>query len=96
MSTIPILLDEPDAVRSGTLGPGLARVAVKEISTTKLRESLNSLSGQISEILGDIKRVGQFNLQTVMIEVAVSAEGAFVLVGKAGVKGAVTLTFTGA
>ena len=95
MSTLPVLVDEPAQAPSGMLGPGRAGEAVREIPTEKLRASLSGLSGQISEILGDIKRVGRFDLKTVMIEVAISAEGGFVLVGKAGVKGAVTLTFTG-
>ena len=97
MSTLPVLVDDETKSKSGTLGParGVAGETVKNLSTEKLRNSLANLSGQISEILQDIKRVGDFNLKTVQIEVAISAEGGFVLIGKAGVKGAVTLTFTG-
>ncbi len=97
MSTLSVLVEEPAKAPSGMLGPGGggADHAVREIPADKLRASLAGLSGQISEILGDIKRVGQFDLKTVEIEVAISAEGGFILVGKAGVKGAVTLTFTG-
>ncbi len=97
MSTLPVLVDEPAKAPSGLLGPGRgdAGDTIREFPTDKLRASLAGLSGQMSEILGDIKRVGQFDLKTVEIEVAISAEGGFVLVGKAGVKGAVTLTFAG-
>jgi hypothetical protein len=97
MSTLSVLVDEPAKAPSGMLGPGRGGGgdAVREIPTEKLRASLAGLSGQIADILGDIKRVGRFDLKTVEIEVAISAEGGFVLVGKAGVKGAVTLTFTG-
>lgn len=97
MSTLPVIVDEPEHNRSGTLGPSRnsAGERIEQISTEKLRASLAGLSGQISQILGDIKRVGAFNLKTVQIQVAISAEGGFVLVGKAGVKGAVTLTFSG-
>ncbi len=95
MSTLSVLVDGETKSTAGTLGParGGAGETVKDISIEKLRTSLAGLSGQISEILQDIKRVGDFNLKTVQIEVAISAEGGFVLIGKAGVKGAVTLTF---
>lgn len=97
MSTLPVLVDKETCTADSTLGPtrGGATETVKDISIKKLRASLASLSEQISEILRDIKRLGDFSLKTVQIEVAISAEGGFVLVGKAGVKGAVTLTFTG-
>ena len=97
MSTLPILVDEETSIPDGTLGParGGAEETIKEISTEKLRASLAGLSGKISEILQDIKQVGNFSLKTVQIQVAVSAEGGFILVGKAGIKGAVTLTFSG-
>ena len=55
---------------------------------------LTGLSGQIGEILQDVKQVGDFKLKTVQVQVGISAEGGFVLIGKAGVKGAVTLTFS--
>ena len=97
MSTLPVLVDDETKSTAGTLGParGGTGETVKDISTKKLRTSLAGLSGQISEILQDIKRVGDFNLKTVQIEVAINAEGGFVLIGKVGVKGAVTLTFAG-
>jgi hypothetical protein len=97
MSTLPVLVDEATVPPSGTLGAKRSGKGemVMDISTEKLRASLGSLSEKISGILQDIKQVGDFNLKTVEIEVAISAEGGFVLVGKAGVKGAVTLTFSG-
>lgn len=97
MSTLPVLVDDETKSTAETLGParGGAGETVKEISTEKLRASLAGLSGKISETLQDIKRVGDFNLKTVQVEVAISAEGGFVLIGRAGVKGAVTLTFAG-
>ncbi|MCP4696164.1 MAG: hypothetical protein GY862_04855 [Gammaproteobacteria bacterium] len=97
MNTVAILVEEQGKAKAGTLG-GPSRSSggkqtVKNVAAEKLRESLTGLSGQISEILQDVKQVGDFKLKQVQVGVEISAEGGFVLIGKAGVKGAVTLTF---
>lgn len=96
MSNIRVLVeDEAPKAKAGTLGgPKGAKDTVKEFATDTLKDSLTGLSGQIGEILQDVKQVGDFKLKTVQVQVGISAEGGFVLIGKAGVKGAVTLTFS--
>jgi len=89
-----VLIEENSNLEEGTLGPsGGKKHVIKEITDDKLRESLSGLTAQFSELLTDIRQVGEFKLQQVQIAVAVTAEGGFVLVGKAGIKGAITLTF---
>lgn len=66
----------------------------KEFDSDKLKESLANLTTQLNTLFADIKQVGAFQLQQVQIQVEISAEGEILLIGKAGVKGAVTLTFS--
>lgn len=78
------------------LGRSLGTERLHEIEVGKLRGSFSHLAQQISEILQDIKAVGAYRLKEVEIEVEVSSEGGVHLVGslKAGVKGAIKLTFS--
>lgn len=90
-----ILIEENGKEKEGTLGRTRSKnQVIKEIADDKLRDSLTSLSAQLSELLTDIKQVGEFKLQQVQMGVEVTAEGGFVLVGKAGIKAAITLTFS--
>ena len=71
-------------------------VIVRNIPTEKLRENLKSVCQSVANTLQDIKKVGDFNLKTVQLQVEVSAEGGIELIGttKLGGKGAITLTFS--
>ncbi len=66
-----------------------------DLDVTKLRDSFARLSGQIAETLEDVRQVGDFNLKQVQFQVEISSEGGVTLIGslKAGVRGAITLTF---
>lgn len=103
MDLISVIVEEEDepGVAFDTLGPA-TRGGPKAIPTRarkmdvgRLRESFAGLSAQISTILQDVKKVGDFQLKEVQLQVEISAEGGVNLVGsmKAGVKGAITLTF---
>ena len=63
--------------------------------TSDLAASLQDLTGELSTLFADIRRVGQFELEQVQVGLEISAEGGFNLIGsaKAGGKGAITLTF---
>ena len=97
MNTIPIRLEESTESQSGTLGVLTPGSVIKHVSADKIRESLAELSGQIAEILHDIKAVGDFKLKQVQIAVEITAEGGVALIGigkaEVGAKGAMTLTF---
>jgi len=96
MNTIPVRVEETST--SGpyeeVLGPSTA-IGIRHIDVDKLRDSFSKLSEQISEVLRDIKKVGDFRLKEVEVQVEVSSEGGVNLVGtlKAGIRGAITLTF---
>ncbi len=96
MSTISVVVEETDEPQSGTLGVLTPGSRIKEIDTDKLRQSVSKLSEQISGIFADIKKVSEFQLKQVQLSVEISAEGGVALIGtaKAGVKGAITLTFS--
>jgi hypothetical protein len=47
----------------------------------------------MSDVLKDAQQVGGFTLKEVKLQVEISAEGNIVLIGKAGVSGAISLTF---
>ncbi len=95
MADIPILVKDEEGGK-GTLGPKLggSRRAVKSISTETLRESITALSGEFTAIMQDIKDVGGFNLKEVKIQAGIDAKAGIVLIGEAGIKGSVTLTFS--
>lgn len=96
MDTIPVRVEETSTQGpyGEVLGPATA-TGIRHLDVGKLRESLSRLSEQISEVLRDIKKVGDFRLKEVEVQVEISSEGGVNLVGtvKAGVKGAITLTF---
>ncbi len=101
MAIIPVIVEDTKSEsdpRAGTLSSGILSPGnkIKEIDAEKLRKSLSDLSGQISDVLQDIKDVGNFKLKEVQISVEISAEGGVALIGsaKAGAKGAITLTFS--
>jgi hypothetical protein len=97
MSTIPIRLEEGTESQSDTLGVLTPGSAIKHVSVDKIRASLAELSGQISDILHDIKAVGDFKLKQVQLSVEITAEGGVALIGigkaEVGAKGAMILTF---
>ncbi len=98
METIPVITAEKATSQEGTLGVLSSETndtQVKDLKISKLRESLAHLSEAASEIFQDIKQIGGFQLKQIQLQVEISAEGGFVLVGtaKAGAKGAISLTF---
>ena len=58
-----------------------------------LKNSVFSLTSQLSDAFADLKTVGEFNLSEVSVSVAVSAEGGLILIGKAGITGGISLKF---
>ncbi len=96
MNTLPVIIDDAET-DSGTLDGGILSPGdrIKNIDADKIRNSLTNLSDKISQILKDIKSVGDFKLKQVQLSVEISAEGGVALIGsaKAGAKGAITLTF---
>ena len=98
MSTIPIWFEgnpESEDEVLGVLSPG-AGGGVRDIDVGTVKKSLSGLAGKLSEILGDIRSVGDFQLETAQLAVQVNAEGGVSLVAnaKAGVSGTITLTFS--
>lgn len=95
MASIPVILDELPQAEPETLGVLNAGARIKEIDADKLQHSLSYLSEQLSKIFQDIKRVGDFQLKQIQLQAEITAEGGIALIGstKAGVKGAITLTF---
>ncbi|MEO5373460.1 MAG: hypothetical protein H7840_04190 [Alphaproteobacteria bacterium] len=100
MSTLPIVVAPPEreaeTAFGGTLGTSLIPSATQEVDVDLLRKSFSNLTEKFSQVLQDIKTVGDFRLTTVQFNVEISSEGGVALIGslKAGVKGAVTLTFS--
>ena len=97
MTTIPVVVEETTDPQSGTLGVLTPGSRIKEINANKIRQSVSQLSEQISGIFADIKKVGDFQLKEVQLSVEITTEGGVAIIGvaKAGVKGAITLTFSG-
>jgi len=103
MPTIPVVVESddirpPSPNRDGTLSvltPESSGSRIREMDVDKLRESLSQLSENAAMIFQNMKQVGDFRLKEVQLQVEVTAEGGFALIGtaKAGVKGAITLTF---
>ena len=97
MSTIPILTEDVPETRQRepTLGGGSREPAptVHEVPTDKIKAALGTLTTGISTFLTDVRAVGDFKLKQVTVTVEINAEGKVFLVGKAGAKGGVTLTF---
>ena len=95
MPTIPVIVERGNEPQPGTLGMLTTTTQLKQIDMDKMRHSFSTLSEQLSTLLQDIKQVGQFRLKEVQLQVEVTAEGGVALIGvaKAGVSGAITLTF---
>jgi len=102
MSVIPIIVPDnlnhegEEDQQEETLGFFSGTHKLKYVDTETIQESLTNLSGQISEVLQKIKSVGDFKLKEVQLSVEINAEGGVALIGsaKAGVKGAILLTFS--
>lgn len=71
-------------------------IIVRDIPVEKLRSNLNAVCQSVTNALQDIKKVGDFKLKEIQLQVEVTAEGGVELIGtaKLGGKGAITLTFT--
>ena len=71
-------------------------VGIADVPIGKLRDSLNSATSMLAEVLQDIRQVGQYSLSEVSIELEVSAEGgvAFVATSKVSGSGSITLKFS--
>lgn len=97
MATIPVLVDDTSASPSGTLGGTVLSPApvLKEIDTETIQHGLNQLSEQIADLVQQTKQVSGVHLKQVQVQVGITAEGGIALIGlaKAGVSGAITLTF---
>jgi len=108
MTMIPILADpgpsdnttrgaEPtlgtDALRSRSFSSSPVLGGHREVDVDIVKSGLNHLTGAIGELLTDLKAVGAYKLKQVSVTVEINAEGKVFLVGKAGAKGGVTLTF---
>jgi len=96
METIQVVSADSNENDQKILGILDSGISIREIDVNVLRSSISKLSNKISEILQDIKTVGDFRLKEVKISVEVNTEGGVVLVGslKGGAKGAITLKFT--
>ncbi|MCI5212770.1 MAG: hypothetical protein D3910_29155 [Candidatus Electrothrix sp. ATG2] len=98
MGDLAIYIEEEEkSYQSGTLGgpprSGSKKKNIGTISAEKLRDSLTSLSEEFSTIIQDTKEVGGFKLKEVQIQAGIDAKAGVVLIGKAGIKGSITLTF---
>ncbi len=72
-----------------------ATLRPKSFPVSKIGDSVALLSAQLNAVFNDIKQVGGFQLKEVQVQAEISSEGGVNLIGtaKAGLKGAVTLTF---
>ncbi len=96
MSKTPVLIDHTTSQpREDTLGLLDTKERILEVDADRLRRSLSEFSAGMTEVLRDLKRVGEIPLKEVQLTVEVTAEGGVALIGtaKAGAKGAITLTF---
>ncbi|XCN73456.1 MAG: hypothetical protein Q3M24_01515 [Candidatus Electrothrix aestuarii] len=98
MGDLPIYVEEEKQGPSGTLsgnlrGGGDKKTNIGSISAEKLRNSITALSEEFATIIRDTKKVGGFKLKEVQIQAGIDAKAGIVLIGNAGVKGSITLTF---
>ena len=72
-----------------------AEAVIERIPVSKLRANLHAVCSNVVEVLKDIKKVGDFELSEVTLQVEVGAEGGIALIGTANVSssGAISLTF---
>jgi hypothetical protein len=105
MDQIPFLVAAPPGTEYKDSRPetkGLFRrapqsedVALAAIPVDALRKNLSGVSQAVLQVLADIRKVGDFRLKEVELQVEVTAEGGVQFIGtaKLGGKGASTLTF---
>ncbi len=98
MNTIPVIIEddiEPEEETLSVLSTESKGSRIKNMDVDALRQSLSRISEGASGVFQDIKRVGDFKLREIELQVEITAEGGFALVGmaKAGAKGAIQLTF---
>ncbi len=97
MATIPVLVDDAPTSPSGTLGGAVlgSGPMLKEIELKTIQHGLTQLSEQIAGLAQQMKQAGGVHLKQIQIQVGITAEGGIALIGlaKAGVSGAITLTF---
>ncbi|MCP5004072.1 MAG: hypothetical protein GY941_09040 [Planctomycetes bacterium] len=96
MDTIPIIFEDASDSKSGNLGLLAPKAVIEQVDAGKIRQSMESLTGKISTMLEDIKKVGNFQLKEITLSVEINAEGGVSLIAnaKAGIKGAIQLTFS--
>ncbi len=96
MDTIPIICESVSDSKSGNLGLLTPQTVIKQVDAGKIRQSMESLTNKISTMLDDIKAVGNFKLKEITLSVEINAEGGVSLIAnaKAGIKGAIQLTFS--
>ncbi|CAK8720611.1 hypothetical protein GKODMF_12200 [Candidatus Electrothrix gigas] len=103
MGDLAIYIEEEQQSSTGTAGATLGgttrgtskkKAGISTISAEKLRESITNLSEEFRTIIQDTKEVGGFQLKEVQIQAGIDAKAGIVLIGSAGIKGSITLTFT--
>ena len=93
---IEVRVADSAATRTPTLGggsPGGATDLVEKIPVDALANSVRKLSGAMDRVLKDLGQVGDYRLSEVQLQIEVSAEGRLILIGGAGVKGGMMLSF---
>lgn len=97
METIPFLVSLPDEDEEvkGIFSAD-TDIALRDLPTDLLKKNLSAVCQGVASVLSDVKKVGDFRLKEVTVQVEVTAEGGIELVGtaKLGGKGAITLTFS--
>src|SRR5262245_35629818 len=99
METIPFLVSVPeDDDRKDTKGIFSSETVINvcQVPVDALQQNLSKVSEAVLTVLKDIKKVGQFRLTEVTLQVEVTAEGGVCLIGTAnlGGKGAISLKFS--
>lgn len=102
MNTIPVwvnVLEEDEHEQTkGIRGlfSSSSEAILKEIPTTKIKDNLSNLCEEVSTLFTDIRKVGDFKLKEITIQVEINAEGGIEMIGtaKIGGKGAITLVFS--
>lgn len=103
MEKISVIVEEEaaaEAYRDGTLGTPRGTTkqrGVKGVEVDKLRKSVQQLTRQVSAMLAEAEKVKGFKLKEVKLSAEISASGELNIIGStigAGVKGAVTFTFS--
>ncbi len=103
MGNLPIYIEEEKQVSTGPMRGGRLdgvtrdgdkkKTGISTISAETLRESISNLSEEFSTIIQDTREVGGFQLKEVQIQAGIDAKAGVVLIGSAGIKGSITLTF---